>query len=157
MSSNNDLDLHEIYHSSIPEMQPPELIDARIRMAARKSFDSQPAKSKLVHLRIPLAIAASLVIGVTVVTKLYFYQNTQQEIIIHKSLNNTPMSSLQRSRHQPAELWLQRVENLLAQDEIAQARLMMKQFQRDYPDYPVDADLLSRLSADRTGAPTNSQ
>lgn len=150
MSKHEDIDVNAIYQAGRAEITPPESVNEIIHQVAveesvaNASQHTDPASSRLPRLKMPLAIAASLVLGVSVLLQVLIGDSSKTA---HQAETVTvsPMFNLQRSREQSPEVWISRIDQLVEQGELDQARSMVEQFRILYPEHQLDSTLLQRL------------
>lgn len=156
--SVNDLSVSRLYQSA-PADQPPAFLDKQIRQAARqqhKLVAHRPWVNWFRQYTVPLSLAATLVLGFSLVFDVLFSDQAGNNLLLTDQaypadsqspglLPKKSMSALQKSRHVPAEVWLQRLEELLDQQQIQQAEHLYQQFQREFPDYTMPDALIQRL------------
>lgn len=134
------------HYRQLDGSQPGADIDARILQAARREAHARQTRR---HWRVPLAIAATLVLGISI---LWWQQHpTTPPLNSTQSAAPSPDKSLpdqvDRSLHDnpAADQWLSRILKLQQAGKTAQAAAEFKKFRQAYPAYSIDQQRFGAL------------
>ena len=144
-NSPHEKELSQVYQSLNQGIEPPDKVDDYIRNAAAESLSSRVAsKNKLLW---SLSVAASIVIVAGVVLKMAVFSN--DTAVYTSSSNKQPMYLLQRSKPASKEMMAIRLENLIDNHELEQAKIVHNKIRHFYPEYQFDSELANKVSRNK--------
>lgn len=134
--------MYQSLKSAEDHIMPSSNVDAMILKSAE--INSSQFKKRSKHL-LPLSIAASIVILLTVVSQVSVV--TEQTIVGpgELSLHKQPMYILQRSKPATANEMENLMKGLLENGDIEQAQVLLKKLTQRYPDYQLDSSMNDML------------
>ncbi len=161
--------LSELYRQT-QDLTPPQHLDARVLAAAGEAVSpKKPVLLRLRPRRwaVPVSLAATMVLGIGLLLQMESQQMADpvpmletlpeadpMQIVpagsVQKQMAAPPLRAQTAPRMKPAlpepsstrfpEQWLQEIEELREQGRNAEAEASLKEFRRQYPDYPINSE-----------------